>query len=69
LGTPSQASSRAVTKTSDYGHRPFGGYGKRVTEPGEIVPTIKRAIAQTQAGTPAPLEFLTAQEITFSVFK
>jgi len=40
-----------------------------VSEPGEIVPAIKRAIAQTQAGKPALLEFLTAQEITFSVFK
>ncbi len=34
--------------------RAFGGYGERVTEPGEIVPAIKRAIAQTQAGTPGP---------------
>jgi acetolactate synthase-1/2/3 large subunit len=40
-----------------------------VTTPDQIVPAIKRAIAQTEAGVPALLEFLTAQEITFSVFK
>jgi acetolactate synthase-1/2/3 large subunit len=48
--------------------RALGGYGERVTEPGEIVPAIKRAIRQTEEGTPALLEFLTAKEITFSVF-
>ncbi len=32
-----------------------GGHGERVTEPGQIVPTIQRAIRQTQAGTPALL--------------
>jgi acetolactate synthase-1/2/3 large subunit len=46
--------------------RALGGYGERVTEPGEIVPAIKRAIQQTEKGTPALLEFMTAQEITFS---
>jgi thiamine pyrophosphate-dependent acetolactate synthase large subunit-like protein len=49
--------------------RALGGYGERVSEPHEIVPAIKRAIEQTQDGTPALLEFLTAKEITFSVFK
>jgi len=49
--------------------RAFGGYGERVTAPDEIVPAIKRAISQTEAGVPALLEFITAQEITFSVFK
>jgi thiamine pyrophosphate-dependent acetolactate synthase large subunit-like protein len=47
----------------------FGGYGERVAEPGEIIPAIKRAIAQTEAGTPALLEFITAKEINFSTFK
>jgi acetolactate synthase-1/2/3 large subunit len=47
----------------------FGGYGERVSEPGQIVPAIKRAIRQTQEGTPALLEFLTAKEIGFSIFK
>ncbi|MBI2469390.1 MAG: thiamine pyrophosphate-requiring protein [Candidatus Rokubacteria bacterium] len=49
--------------------RAFGGYGERVTEPREIVPAIRRAIRKTEEGTPALLEFLTAQEITFSVFR
>ena len=46
----------------------FGGYGERVETPEQIVPAIRRAIAQTQQGVPALLEFLTAKEITFSVF-
>ncbi len=49
--------------------RAFGGYGERVTEPGEIVPAIKRAIRQTREGMPALLEFLTQKEISFSLFK
>jgi acetolactate synthase-1/2/3 large subunit len=49
--------------------RAFGGYGERVTEPGEIVPAIERAIRRTQEGTPALLEFITQQEIEVSVFK
>jgi acetolactate synthase-1/2/3 large subunit len=40
----------------------FGGYGERVTEPGEIVPAIKRGIQQTQEGRPALLEFITQKE-------
>ena len=49
--------------------RAFGGYGERVTEPGQIIPAIERAIRQTQEGTPALLEFITAKEIGFSIFK
>ncbi len=49
--------------------RAFGGYGERVTEPGEIVPAIKRGIAKTREGIPALLEFITEKEIDFSVFK
>jgi thiamine pyrophosphate-dependent acetolactate synthase large subunit-like protein len=49
--------------------RAFGGYGERVTQPGEIVPAIKRAIKMTQEGTPALLEFITAQEIQYSIYK
>jgi acetolactate synthase-1/2/3 large subunit len=48
--------------------RALGGYGERVTEPGEIVPAIKRGIAQTQNGIPALLEFITAKEIAYSYF-
>ncbi len=40
----------------------LGGYGERVTRPEDIVPAIRRGIAQTQAGVPALLEFMTSQE-------
>jgi thiamine pyrophosphate-dependent acetolactate synthase large subunit-like protein len=46
--------------------RAFGGYGERVTEPGEIVPAIKRGIEQTKKGTPALLEFITCKETAVS---
>ncbi len=49
--------------------RAFGGYGERVTEPGQIVPAIERAIRKTEEGMPALLEFITAKEIGFSIFK
>ncbi len=48
--------------------RAFGGHGERVTEPGEIVPAIKRAIRKTEEGTPALLEFITQKETTISTF-
>ncbi|HXX39086.1 MAG TPA: thiamine pyrophosphate-dependent enzyme, partial [bacterium] len=48
--------------------RALGGYGERVTEPPEIVPAIRRAVRKTQEGTPALLEFVTAQEIEYSIF-
>ncbi len=44
----------------------LGGYGERVTDPGEIIPAIKRAIAQTENGRPALLEFITSKEIEYS---
>ncbi len=40
----------------------LGGYGERVTRPEDIIPAIKRGIAETEAGTPALLEFMTGQE-------
>ena len=46
----------------------LGGYGERVTEPGEIVPAIKRAIKKTQEGTPVLLEFITEKAEDFSMF-
>jgi len=49
--------------------RAFGGYGERVTRPEEIVPAIQRAIHKTEEGTPALLEFITAKEIQYSIFK
>src|SRR5262245_27753996 len=46
----------------------LGGYGERVTEPREIVPAFKRAIAKTREGTPALLEFITEKAEDFSIF-
>jgi acetolactate synthase-1/2/3 large subunit len=47
----------------------FGGYGERVTDPSEIVPAIKRGVAQTEAGKPALLEFITTKETEISSFR
>ena len=44
----------------------FGGYGERVTQPDDIKAAIKRGIEQTQAGTPALLEFITSKETEVS---
>jgi len=59
---------RATDISGDYAAmaRAFGAYGERVTDPAEIVPAIRRGIAQTQAGKPALLEFITAQETRIS---
>jgi len=46
----------------------LGGWGERVTEPGEIVPAIKRGIAKTREGTPVLLEFITEKAVDFSMF-
>ncbi len=48
--------------------RAFGGYGERVSDPDEIVPAVRRAIACTEAGQPALLEFLTSKEQAMSLF-
>src|SRR6187401_3475982 len=37
----------------------LGGYGERVTEPGQIKEAIKRGVAATKDGKPALLEFIT----------
>ncbi len=47
----------------------FGGYGERITEPGEIIPALTRGIAKTRDGVPVLLEFITEKEINFSIFK
>jgi acetolactate synthase-1/2/3 large subunit len=59
---------RSTDISGDYAMmaRAFGGYGERVTEPGEIVPAIRRGIEQTKKGTPALLEFITAKETAVS---
>jgi len=46
----------------------FGGYGERVTQPGDIKAAIRRGIEQTQQGKPALLEFITAKETRVSKF-
>jgi acetolactate synthase-1/2/3 large subunit len=48
--------------------RAFGGYGERVTSPGEIIPAIKRGIEQTRNGRPALLEFITQKETQTSEY-
>ena len=55
---------RATDISGDYAAfaRAMGGYGERITAPDEIVPAIRRGIAATEAGQPALLEFITAQE-------
>jgi len=62
---------RATDISGDYAAmaRAFGGYGERVTDPDEIIPAIKRGIAQTEAGIPALLEFITCKETEISSFK
>ena len=49
--------------------RALGGYGERVTEPAEIAGAIERGIEQTRQGRPALLEFITAKETEYSVFR
>ena len=61
---------RSTDISGDYAAmaRAFGGYGERVTDPGEIAPAIRRGIEQTRAGKPALLEFITAKETRISRF-
>jgi acetolactate synthase-1/2/3 large subunit len=64
----STAKYRATDISGDYAAlaNALGGYGERVTEPDEIVPAIRRGIAQTENGVPVLLEFITQQETAFS---
>jgi thiamine pyrophosphate-dependent acetolactate synthase large subunit-like protein len=66
----SQAKYGATDISGNYADmaKAFGGYGERVTTPDQIIPAIQRGIAQTQAGVPALLEFITAKETEVSVF-
>ncbi|MEZ5533564.1 MAG: thiamine pyrophosphate-requiring protein [Steroidobacteraceae bacterium] len=47
--------------------RALGGYGERITEPGEVAAAIRRGIEQTRNGVPAMLEFITHPRISFTV--
>ncbi|GAA1105389.1 thiamine pyrophosphate-requiring protein [Pseudonocardia alni] len=48
--------------------RAFGLHAERVATPAEIVPAIRKAVAATEDGTPALLEFVTTREKTYSTF-
>ena len=57
-----------LTQGGDYSAvaRALGAWSERVTEPGEIVPALHRAIGATQKGSPALLEFMTKKETATS---
>jgi len=59
---------RATDISGNYAEfaKALGGYGDRITEPGEIVPAIRRGVEQTEKGVPALLEFITSKELSFS---
>jgi len=68
-----QVSTQKYGSTAISGHyadmaKAFGAYGERVTSPDQIAPAIRRGIEQTRSGKPALLEFITAQEISTSVY-
>ena len=68
-----KAATEKYRSTDISGHyadmaKALGGWGERVTEPDEIVPAIKRAVARTREGTPALLEFITEKAVDFSMF-
>src|SRR6266853_2531786 len=46
----------------------LGGYGERVTDPGQIIPAIKRGVAKTREGTPVLLAFITEKATDVSLF-
>lgn len=45
----------------------LGGYGERITSPGEVAAAIRRGIEQTKNGVPALLEFITHPRISFTI--
>ena len=64
----SQKKYKSTEISGDYAAmaRAFGGYGERVTDPKEIIPAIKRGIAETKKGKPVLLEFITKKETVIS---
>jgi len=64
----SQKKYKSTDISGDYAAmaRAFGGYGERVTDPKEIIPAIKRGIAETKKGNPVLLEFITKKETVVS---
>src|SRR5579883_1276573 len=68
-----QVATEKYRSTDISGHyadfaKALGGYGERVTEPGEIQAAIRRGIAKTREGTPALLEFITEKAVDVSRF-
>jgi len=59
---------RATDISGNYAEfaRSLGCHGERVTQAGEIVPALQRAIAATEAGQPALVEFITEKETQIS---
>jgi acetolactate synthase-1/2/3 large subunit len=47
----------------------LGGHSERVTEPAQVVHALKTAIAATQEGRPALLEFITTKNKIYSTFE
>ena len=70
MAPPAVRCTRSTDISGNYAEfaKALGGYGERVTEPGAIIPAIKRAIAKTKEGTPALLEFITEKAVDFSMF-
>jgi acetolactate synthase-1/2/3 large subunit len=64
----SQKKYQSTDISGDYAAmaRAFGGYGERVTDPKEIIPAIKRGIAETKKGKAVLLEFITKKETVIS---
>jgi acetolactate synthase-1/2/3 large subunit len=62
---------RSTDISGDYARmaEAFGGYGERITDPSEIIPAIRRGIEKTREGIPVLLEFITAKEIEFSLYR
>ena len=46
----------------------MGAYTEKITEPSDIIPSIKRAVAETEAGKAVVLEFITKDEGEYSKF-
>ncbi|MCI0844770.1 MAG: hypothetical protein J4N87_05395, partial [Chloroflexi bacterium] len=46
----------------------MGAYTEKITAPADIIPAIKRGIAETEAGKAVVLEFITKDEGEYSKF-
>ena len=66
-----QVATEKYRSTDISGHyadmaKAFGGYGERVTDPGDITAALQRGIEATQNGQAALLEFITDKELAVS---